>query len=588
MRISYLALVLCAGTAFAQGFSQLATNLDGSVLYFSTPMRLKGTSQYLYPKIFAWDQSAGVHLFEQRASDLPFPFLSPFTGGSNQYFSLIAPDVSSDGSTVAVTGMRFCNIGNICVLSIEEYRSTIYAAGKPSIEVPGSATLSPNGRYVLLRSSVVPLFANAKLTLLDLQTGQQTVYEGAWQEPGGKREVANDGTVVLRTTDGFLLGQGGKSKMISDSLVSFLPSNPLINSAGTTVIYQANSHDGGPARLSSYSVATGASIDLATEIAPVADFRPSISGDGSLVAFLYGSNRQIYVIGSNGAGLRQISNFAEPVVEAVLSGDGSTAFAVTATNRIVRLDVAAAQSVDIVPATPYTNALFAFHVSRGNVTAVAGTGFASEPDNAHAPYPISLDGVEVHVGGAKVPIAGVSPTTVNFPIPWDLPNARVEVEVWASSAAASPFVAGTTVDPVSPSFNVAGTAGSPILIAVHQDFRSLVSAANPARPGEYVHVYAKDLGPVIPAPAAGVAAPLDASAQLAVPISCTLKNTDDDPNAIPIPVNMPFVGLAPGLLNVFQMDVHIPESFPAGQSRLICQIGYPSLGYMLAGLMAVQ
>ena len=402
MRISYLALVLCACTAFAQGFSQLATNLDGSVLYFSTPMRLKGTSQYLYPKIFAWDQSAGVHLFEQRASDLPFPFLSPFTGGSNQYFSLIAPDVSSDGSTVAVTGMRFCNIGNICVLSIEEYRSTIYAAGKPSIEVPGighaesQRTLCPAAEFGC--SAVRERQASYSL---DLQTGQQTVYEGAWQEPGGKREVANDGTVVLRTTDGFLLGQGGKSKMISDSLVSFLPSNPLINSAGTTVIYQANSHDGGPARLSSYSVATGASIDLATEIAPVADFRPSISGDGSLVAFLYGSNRQIYVIGSNGAGLRQISNFAEPVVEAVLSGDGSTAFAVTATNRIVRLDVAAAQSVDIVPATPYTNALFAFHVSRGNVTAVAGTGFASEPDNAHAPYPISLDGVEVHVGCAR-------------------------------------------------------------------------------------------------------------------------------------------------------------------------------------------
>jgi hypothetical protein len=62
--------------------------------------------------------------------------------------------MSSDGSTVALTGIRFCNLSDHCVLDVEEYQSTIYMAGKPAIAVPGTAILSPNGRYALLRSSV--------------------------------------------------------------------------------------------------------------------------------------------------------------------------------------------------------------------------------------------------------------------------------------------------------------------------------------------------------------------------------------------------------------------------------------------------
>ena len=45
--INSFALLLLAIPTFGQGFSQLATNLDGSILYFSSPLRMKGTNQYL-------------------------------------------------------------------------------------------------------------------------------------------------------------------------------------------------------------------------------------------------------------------------------------------------------------------------------------------------------------------------------------------------------------------------------------------------------------------------------------------------------------------------------------------------------------
>ena len=291
MRISYL-LVLLNANAFAQGFGQLATNRDGSVLYFSSPLRIKGTDQYLHPKIFSWDNVNGIRLYEQRTPDVPFPTrFAPIVGA--QYFSLVAPDVSSDGSTVAITGIRLCAAIESCILGIEDYQSTIYTASRPAIDVPGSATLSPNGRYALLRSSAFSPTGNSKMSLCDLQTGQQTAYTGAWEPPGGKHQVANDGTLALVSTGGFSIGQSGQLKAVPapvalpQSMPFPLFPNPLINAAASLVIYQNGGGALGPARLSAYSVPAGSSTALVTETAGTPDFRPSISDDGTLVAFVY-------------------------------------------------------------------------------------------------------------------------------------------------------------------------------------------------------------------------------------------------------------------------------------------------------------
>ena len=135
------------------------------------------------------------------------------------------------------------------------------------------------------------------------------------------------------------------------------------------------------------------------------------------------------------------------------------------------------------------------------------------------------------------------------------------------------------VDTLATSFyTVMQPSGPATLVAAHQDFQSLVSTASPAQPGEYIHIYARDLGPVLPAPPAGLSAPLQPLSELAVPISCALSGTN------PVPVDVPFAGLAPGLLNVFQIDAHPPPSFQGSPSGLTCQIGFPSLGYFMFGV----
>jgi hypothetical protein len=215
MSLSSVLALLCANV-FGQGFGQLATNRDGSILYFSSPLRMRGSDQYLHPKIFTWERGNGIRLYEQRASDLPFPI--PLFFGGTQFFSLVAPDVSSDGSTVAITGILLCHFSDECALSIEEFQSTIYSLGKPAVIVPGSAVLSRNGRYALLRSSKLspPGWPPPQVQLLDLITGHQTTYTG--RSGGGKHLVANDGTVVIQDVNGRLaLGQGGKLNTVGSS-----------------------------------------------------------------------------------------------------------------------------------------------------------------------------------------------------------------------------------------------------------------------------------------------------------------------------------------------------------------------------------
>jgi uncharacterized protein (TIGR03437 family) len=170
-------------------------------------------------------------------------------------------------------------------------------------------------------------------------------------------------------------------------------------------------------------------------------------------------------------------------------------------------------------------------------------------------------------------------------VPWDLPDAPVDVEVWISSASASPFIAGFEIEPARPTFYLDPPFGPSLLVAVHQDFSSLITTSSPAQPGEIIHVYAHDLGPVNPAPPAGLPAPLSPLALLVPPVSCIL-NADTNPNTVDR-VDVLFVGLAPELLNVFQVDVQLPASLPGNPSRLQCYVGDPIQGHLIVGFLPV-
>jgi hypothetical protein len=150
VRILVATLVLSALAIADPAFTGLATNRDGSILYFSSSLRLKNSAQPLWPKIFVWTPQEGVKLYLQRDAG---KISVSQDWGSLASYRLFAPSISADGSTVAITAASDCNWGTPCRTQFETFSSTISVSGKLGFAMQGSAVLSPNGRYALLLSS---------------------------------------------------------------------------------------------------------------------------------------------------------------------------------------------------------------------------------------------------------------------------------------------------------------------------------------------------------------------------------------------------------------------------------------------------
>jgi uncharacterized protein (TIGR03437 family) len=94
-------------------------------------------------------------------------------------------------------------------------------------------------------------------------------------------------------------------------------------------------------------------------------------------------------------------------------------------------------------------------------------------------------------------------------------------------------------------FTVDGRAA----VALHTETGRLVSAADPAKPGEVVAIYATGLGPLKGVVASGVPAPASPPIETLVRPNVTLGG---------LSAEVLFSGLAPGLVGVNQINVRVP------------------------------
>ena len=92
--------------------------------------------------------------------------------------------------------------------------------------------------------------------------------------------------------------------------------------------------------------------------------------------------------------------------------------------------------------------------------------------------------------------------------------------------------------------------------AIHQDWSGYVTPQQPALAGEVLHFFGTGFGPVQPPVETGVSAP-------ASPLSMTLQRPacSSEPAG---PVTVTYLGLAPGLIGYYQMDIQLPAVIPAG------------------------
>src|SRR5262245_55481186 len=88
-------------------FRNLSTIDDGSLLVFSSSLRLQGTEEFPHGKLFSID-SRGVSLYEQRREQDPAPDAVP---ALTNYYLLEGAEFSGDGSVRALISRRGCPFG---------------------------------------------------------------------------------------------------------------------------------------------------------------------------------------------------------------------------------------------------------------------------------------------------------------------------------------------------------------------------------------------------------------------------------------------------------------------------------------------
>jgi uncharacterized protein (TIGR03437 family) len=202
-------------------------------------------------------------------------------------------------------------------------------------------------------------------------------------------------------------------------------------------------------------------------------------------------------------------------------------------------------------------------IAPGSVVSLFGsnltTGLASD---LSAPLPYSLNDTSVTFNGAQVPLFFVSPNQINVQVPFTLPVGQVQIQVQYGTAV-SP-VAVATVATFSPGIFMVDYAAN-IGAIVHATTYAVVTASNPAVPGEPLAIFATGLGPVNMAIASGAAAPSTAPfAETTNTPTVTIGN---------VSAHVLFSGLAPGYVGLYQVNVTVPSGLSGGSHSLQISVG---------------
>ena len=174
--------------------------------------------------------------------------------------------------------------------------------------------------------------------------------------------------------------------------------------------------------------------------------------------------------------------------------------------------------------------------------------------NAGNPLSNYVGDISVWINFLPAPILSVAfldgYQQINVQVPWEGQRDPLYVEVFQGDTRAH------TEDTAAANFSVFFIDAKGYAVARHASDYSLVTAQNPAHPGEYVIVYGINLGPVSNTPASGAPSPFDPLARpLPFPGDCR-RSDGIFVGAISVPLS--FVGLAPGSLGVYQINFQVP------------------------------
>ena len=143
-------------------------------------------------------------------------------------------------------------------------------------------------------------------------------------------------------------------------------------------------------------------------------------------------------------------------------------------------------------------------LARGGIGSIFGSNLAGGIAGASdTPLPTELAGVRVEINGILAPLFFVSPSQFNFQMPFEAPpSGPVEVRVIRDGEPSLSVTA--TLSEYAPAVFINPNTGEPI-IQRHPD-GALITAANPAQPGDVLIIFVTGIGDVSNPPPSGAAA----------------------------------------------------------------------------------
>ena len=291
---------------------------------------------------------------------------------------------------------------------------------------------------------------------------------------------------------------------------------PVINRAGTTVVYETLYKDGSQRQLFSLDLETGAQnflwIDPEVEFPglplprgysgislhffqspnppmQIPLFGASIDDAGKTATILVrdetsAPRQSLVLIRLDGSGYTKIACAPEGFLEAVLSGDGKLAYAVTQSGRMLRVETESGATRELLPRTAWIGEVVG-SAQNGSRNRIFGGGFARSRHMSPDPDGVTeLGGIRVEYNGQAMPLFQVAPTEIVFRIPLDFDTENKGFGPRVVAPVESPF-APTPIRRVVDTFNwVVEPPG-----LTHEEGER-ITLHRPARPGEVVRFQA--------------------------------------------------------------------------------------------------
>ncbi len=330
-----------------------------------------------------------------------------------------------------------------------------------------------------------------------------------------------------------------------------------VTSAGVATIFAGNgtagfSGDGGPASKAQLSYPTGVAVDGAGDvyIADTLNQRIRKVGSNGTITTIAGTGQQGY---AGDGGPASVATFSSPRGIAVDSS--GTLYVADTGNNVIRM---LEPPSPVISSNGVVNAgSFAPGISPGALATIFGSNFLAVKASAGLPLPSSLSGVEVSVSGQLAPVLYVSPTQVNFQVPWETATGTANV-VLSRNGVLSRAVTVPVLS-AAPGLFIESSGAA---VVQNQDY-TLNQPSNPAPAGSVVIAYFTGSGPVSGTITDGFASPSSPLLQSTATVAATIGSA---------PAQVQFAGLSPGFVGLAQANIVIPAGTATGTFPLTITI----------------